>query len=146
MITATIQQAEQFRVDLETWLPDQDVVLFPPMEYLPFEVMAHSPEVVSQRLAVLERLAKGENLIVVAPAAALYRSLTPHAVFPAVTAHADARDGDRPRCAWLRASRGRVTSASTWWSPRGTSRVRGEIVDFFPSGQRVPPPGGLLGR
>ena len=81
VITATIQQAEQFRADLETWLPDQDVVLFPPMEYLPFEVMAHSPEVVSQRLAVLERLAKGENLIVVAAAAALYRSLTPHAVF-----------------------------------------------------------------
>ncbi|OTA42305.1 MAG: hypothetical protein A6D92_00205 [Symbiobacterium thermophilum] len=35
VITATIQQAEQFREDLETWLPGQDVALFPPMDTCP---------------------------------------------------------------------------------------------------------------
>ncbi|HWI51267.1 MAG TPA: transcription-repair coupling factor, partial [Symbiobacteriaceae bacterium] len=81
VVTSSMQQAERIREDLTTWLPDADVVAFPPMEYMPFEVVAHSPEVVGQRLYVLERLARGETPIVVAPAAALYRSLTPRSVF-----------------------------------------------------------------
>lgn len=137
VITATIQQAEQFRADLETWLPDQDVVLFPPMEYLPFEVMAHSPEVVSQRLAVLERLAKGENLIVVAPAAALYRSLTPHAVFrqsllTLTPGTAIGRDALLARL--TRQGYERVDMVES----KGHVAVRGEIVDFFPLASEYP--------
>lgn len=81
VVTATIQQAEKFREDLATWLPGQETLLFPPMEYLPFEVVAHSPEVITSRLTVLERLVNGEDLVVVAPAASLFRVLTPHEVF-----------------------------------------------------------------
>ena len=49
IVTSTIQQAERTREDLATWLNSEDVVLFPPMEYLPFEVVAHSPGGVGQR-------------------------------------------------------------------------------------------------
>lgn len=81
VMTSNLQQAERFREDLTTWLPSQEVLLFPPMEYVPFEVVAHSPEVAGQRLQVLERLVRGDNVVVVAPAAALLRALVPREVF-----------------------------------------------------------------
>lgn len=137
VITATIQQAELFRADLETWLPGQDVVLFPPMEYLPFEVVAHSPEVISQRLAVLERLARGENLVVVAPAAALYRCLTPHEVFRRsllTLAPGQAIGRDELVARLTRQGYERVDMVES----KGHVAVRGEIVDFFPLASEYP--------
>ncbi|MEW8979492.1 MAG: transcription-repair coupling factor [Symbiobacterium sp.] len=131
VIAATLQQAVRFRDDLMTWLPAEDVVLFPPMEYLPFEVVAHSPEVVGQRLAVLERLARGENLIVVAPAAALYRSLTPRAVFQsALLTLAPGLRIERDELVARLARQGyeRVDMVES----KGHMAVRGEIVDLFP--------------
>ncbi|BAD42217.1 transcription-repair coupling factor [Symbiobacterium thermophilum] len=137
VITATIQQAEQFREDLETWLPGQDVALFPPMEYLPFEVMAHSPEVIGQRLSVLERLARGESLIVVAPAAALYRGLTPSAVFrrSLLTLRPGQAIGrDELVARLVRQGYERVDMVES----KGHVAVRGEIVDLFPLAAEYP--------
>lgn len=81
IITSTLQQAERIREDLSTWLPGQTPLLFPPMEHLPYDVMAHSPEVAGQRLGVLERLTTGQDAVVVAPVGALLRALIPQAVF-----------------------------------------------------------------
>jgi transcription-repair coupling factor (superfamily II helicase) len=131
VVTSTIQQAERAREDLATWLPDQEVVLFPPMEYLPFEVVAHSPEVVGQRLYVLERLCRGENLVVVAPATALYRSLTPHKVFAGslLNLKADEEVGrDELVARLVRQGYERVDMVES----KGHLAVRGEIVDVFP--------------
>ncbi|MFZ5822744.1 MAG: transcription-repair coupling factor [Bacillota bacterium] len=131
VITATLQQAERFRDDLSTWLPEQDVVLFPPMEYFPFEVVAHSPEVVGQRLYVLERLARGEDPIVVAPANALYRSLTPHEVFQdalLTLKPGTAIERDELVRRLVRQGYERVDMVES----KGHVAVRGEIVDLFP--------------
>jgi len=131
VITASIQQAERFREDLLTWLPGREAALFPPIEYMPFEVVAHSPEVVGQRLAVLERLARGEDLIVVAPAAALYRSLTPHAVFQGalLTLSPGMRiERDDLLARLVRQGYERVDMVES----KGHVAVRGEILDLFP--------------
>lgn len=131
VITATIQQAERFREDLATWLPGREVALFPPIEYMPFEVVAHSPEVVGQRLAVLERLARGEDLMVVAPAAALYRSLTPHAVFQRalLTLSPGMRiERDDLLARLVRQGYERVDMVES----KGHVAVRGEILDLYP--------------
>ncbi|HYG57128.1 MAG TPA: CarD family transcriptional regulator, partial [Symbiobacteriaceae bacterium] len=137
VVTSTIQQAERMREDLGTWLPGQEAVVFPPMEYMPFEVVAHSPEVVGQRLSVLERLAQGETPVVVAPAAALYRSLTPHEVFqrsllrlkPNMTMERDELVGRLVRQGYERVDM--VES-------KGHVAVRGEIVDVFPLAGEYP--------
>jgi transcription-repair coupling factor (superfamily II helicase) len=131
IITSTVQQAERTREDLATWLNDEDVVLFPPMEYMPFEVVAHSPEVVGQRLYVMERLARGENLVVVAPATALYRSLTPRKVFgeALLRLKADQPIGrDELLARLVRQGYERVDMVEG----KGHVAVRGEIVDVFP--------------
>ena len=80
-VTATAQGAERVREDLRTWLDGHPVQVFPALELLPFEVVAHSPEVMAQRLGVLERLARGEEPIVVAPVSALLRALPPAELF-----------------------------------------------------------------
>jgi transcription-repair coupling factor (superfamily II helicase) len=137
IITSTIAQAERLREDMSTWLPEQEAVLFPPMEYLPFEVVAHSPEVVSGRLYVLERLIKGDNLVVVAPVAALYRSLTPHEIFRESlislrSGQAVGRDDLVRRL--VRQGYERVDMVEG----KGHLAVRGEIVDLFPLASDYP--------
>lgn len=137
VVTSTIAQAERFREDLATWLPGHEAVVFPPMEYLPFEVVAHSPEVVGQRLYVLERLSRGDNLIVLAPANALYRSLTPHEVFRQALLslkpeQSIGRDELLERL--VRQGYERVDMVEG----KGQVAVRGEIVDVFPLASDYP--------
>jgi transcription-repair coupling factor (superfamily II helicase) len=137
VVTSTIGQAERIREDLNTWLPGEDVVVFPPMEYMPFEVVAHSPEVVGQRLYVLERLSRGENLVVVAPAAALYRSLTPHSVFRTALVELRAEQAlerDDLVGRLVRQGYERVDMVES----KGHVAVRGEIVDVFPLSSDYP--------
>lgn len=137
VITANLQQAERFREDLATWLPGQDVLLFPPMEYVPFEVVAHSPEVAGQRLQVLERLARGENLVVVAPAAALLRALVPRDVFAACQTpirlghplNLDALVADLARRGYERVE---------MVEGRGQFARRGDILDVWPLSAEYP--------
>ncbi|HWI62114.1 MAG TPA: transcription-repair coupling factor, partial [Symbiobacteriaceae bacterium] len=137
VVTSSMGQAERIREDLTTWLPEADVVSFPPMEYMPFEVVAHSPEVVGQRLYVLERLARGETPIIVAPAAALYRSLTPRQVFAGAlltlkSGLALGRDALVARL--VRQGYERVDMVES----KGHVAVRGEIVDVFPLSSDYP--------
>ncbi|HLN64900.1 MAG TPA: transcription-repair coupling factor [Symbiobacteriaceae bacterium] len=137
VVTASIAQAERIREDLNTWLPEEDVVVFPPMEYLPFEVVAHSPEVVGQRLYVLERLARGDSPVVVAPATALYRSLTPHEVFKKALLDLRAEqnlDRDDLVGRLVRQGYERVDMVES----KGHIAVRGEIVDVFPLSSDFP--------
>lgn len=137
VITSSIQQAERLREDLATWMPEQEILLFPPMEYLPFEVMAHSPEVMGQRLFVLERLAQGTRPVVVAPAQALYRSLTPHGEFHAALMML--RPGqevgrDELLARLIRQGYERVDMVES----KGHVAVRGEIMDVFPLSGEYP--------
>jgi len=137
IITNTIAQAERVREDMVTWLPGHESVVFPSMEYMPFEVVAHSPEVVGQRLYVLERLSRGDNLIVVAPAAALFRALTPKSVFADSLLRLRveqniARDDLVQRL--VRQGYERVEMVES----KGHIAVRGEIVDVFPLASETP--------
>lgn len=77
VVTAHIDGAQKVVTDLSTFLPDEQVLLFPPANPLPFGVVAQSPEVVGQRLAVLEHLYLGKPGIVVTPIESLAQKLVP---------------------------------------------------------------------
>ena len=66
--------------DLVLFYPDK-VVLFPPRENFFYRVEAHSLENAGLRLHVMEQLALGKELIVVASIDALLSSLTPFEIF-----------------------------------------------------------------
>lgn len=78
---------ERIAEDLRTFLPDWEVLSWPANPYLPYEVIARSPDIASQRLAVLRRLERGnlERVCLVATAEAMVGRLTPADVFRAAT-------------------------------------------------------------
>ena len=85
--------AQRLADDLETLLPERRLALFPANPYLPYEVIAKSPEATIQRLAVLRHLLAGEDLIVVATTESLIGRLTPPEVFR--RAYREVRQGQR---------------------------------------------------
>ncbi|NLI93912.1 MAG: transcription-repair coupling factor [Peptococcaceae bacterium] len=80
IITYSDEQAQKWVNDLQTWLPEKDVMLFPSTEWLPFEVLSRSQETTADRIKVLSSLIKDNKdasggLIVVAPIQAVIRKL-----------------------------------------------------------------------
>ncbi|SHF39204.1 transcription-repair coupling factor [Desulforamulus putei DSM 12395] len=67
--------------DLTSLLPEMQVQLFPAWQLLPYQVLAHSNEVLAQRLRVLDKLTTGEPVLVVTSVEALLRRLAPPEVF-----------------------------------------------------------------
>lgn len=84
VITEGLPQAQQAAEQLEAFLGDQ-VAVFPPLEVLPYEIIAYSPELLGQRLSVLARLRQCELRAVVTTAGALLRRLLPVRVFDSAT-------------------------------------------------------------
>lgn len=131
VLTASAQAAERVRDDLATWLPGRDILIFPQLELAPFDILAHSPEVAAQRLAVLQRLAAGERPIVVAPVAALRRALVPPEAFAAACLtcrSGDRVDLDRLLQQLVELGYERVEMVEG----RGQFSLRGGILDVFP--------------
>lgn len=79
-ITYNEMQANRVLDDLKFFFPEK-IVLFPTREIMLYNAAAHSHEVMGQRLSVLERLAAGEKLIVVASIDALMIPNMPIDVF-----------------------------------------------------------------
>lgn len=137
IVTASLGQAERLALDLETFLPGEPVFVFPALEVLPFEIIAHSPEVLGQRLAAVESLLKGERPLIVAPLAALLRRVVP---FGELTSRSfTVRTGDRlnlERVVQTLVELGyeRVGLIET----RGQFSVRGGILDVFPLAGQAP--------
>ncbi|MFC8150124.1 transcription-repair coupling factor [Bacillus paralicheniformis] len=77
LITHNLYQAQKITDDLTGLIKDQPVLLYPVNELISSEIAVASPELRSQRLDVLNRLASGETPIVIAPAAAVRRMLPP---------------------------------------------------------------------
>ncbi|KLU62053.1 transcription-repair-coupling factor [Peptococcaceae bacterium CEB3] len=77
ILTYSEEQARKWQRDLRTWLPYEEILLFPPTEWLPFEVLGRSREITAERIRVLDRLAEDNTLTVVAPVLAVERRLFP---------------------------------------------------------------------
>jgi transcription-repair coupling factor (superfamily II helicase) len=85
--------AQRLADDLDTLATGRHVAVFPASPYLPYEVIAQSPEITTQRLAVLRRLLDGDDLVVVATTESLLGRLTPAEIFR--RAHREVSKGDR---------------------------------------------------
>ncbi len=67
VVTHNLYQAQKIYEDLVSLLGEKDVWLYPVNELIASEVGVASPELKAQRIEVLNRLAAGENGIIVAP-------------------------------------------------------------------------------
>ncbi|WP_238442444.1 transcription-repair coupling factor [Desulfofalx alkaliphila] len=77
VITPTETEANTLVDDLKALLPGRRVVTYPVWQPMPVEVLSRSVDVISQRLEVLELLAKDHNPVVVAPVESVMRRLVP---------------------------------------------------------------------
>ncbi|WP_236006096.1 transcription-repair coupling factor [Paradesulfitobacterium ferrireducens] len=77
ILTFSDEQAQKWVNDLRTWLPHEDVLLFPATEWLPFELLGRSRETTAMRIAVLKQLAYDNHCTVVSPILAVERRLFP---------------------------------------------------------------------
>lgn len=79
IVTYSDEQANKWVSDLQTWLPDKNILLFPVTEWLPFEVLGRSNETTAERIKVLSMLCTGRvpfsDTIIVAPVQSLVRKL-----------------------------------------------------------------------
>ena len=78
VLTADMPRAEKIYEEVKSFLPAEDVFLFPAKDFFyTGEVLTRSKEIPQQRIKVLERLALGEKILVVAPVAAILNKLIP---------------------------------------------------------------------
>ena len=131
IVTPGEREAGTMVEELMELLPGAAVRQFPVLQLLPYQVLAQSKEVVSQRLQVLEGLSRGERVVVVAPVEALLRRLVPPEVFRSGVISLDV--GGRVD---LKELLGRLLDLGyervDLVEARGQYALRGGILDVFP--------------
>lgn len=75
IITENITKVEAIQTNLQAYLNEDKVVIFPALSNLPFNYYDFNSEALASRINTLARLANGEKLIVVADASGLARKI-----------------------------------------------------------------------
>lgn len=117
--------------DLTSLLPGTQVQPFPVWQLLPYQVLAHSNEVLAQRLRVLEKITAGESMVVVTSVEALLRRLAPPEVFRSASLELSLGqrvDLDQFRMELVKMGYERVELVEG----RGQFSNRGGIIDIYP--------------
>lgn len=131
IVTHSMSQAEVLVEDLREFLPDETVLLFPERELSVVDVIAYSPEVVADRLRVLQRLVTGEPTIIVATIASVTQPVTTPSQFQrAMLEYEVGKEINLSEHVEKLVESGyeRVDPVDN----RGQFSVRGGIVDIFP--------------
>ncbi len=137
VIVADPLSAQRLTEEIPWFAPGLRVALLPDWETLPYDHFSPHQDLVSERLATLYRISRGDcDVLVVAATTALYR-LPPPAYLAAFTfflAQGEELDVDRLRGQLALAGYTHVTQVV---SP-GEFSIRGGLIDLFPMGSAVP--------
>jgi transcription-repair coupling factor (superfamily II helicase) len=137
VVTSNVVEAEKIVEECETWLGRGAARLFPPLEVLPYEVVARSDELEAGRIAVLEHLAAGGGLLLVAPVGSLLRRVVPPSVMAGSCVNLEVGQQIPP------AELAEVLVANGYErfelaEARGQCAARGGIVDVYPRSRETP--------
>jgi transcription-repair coupling factor (superfamily II helicase) len=137
VITGDPHTAQRLTQEISWFAPGLRVVLFPDWETLPYDHFSPHQDLVSERLATLYRVSRGEcDVVVVAATTALYRlaPLSYLAAFTFFLQQGERLDVERLRAQLALAGYAHVTQVV---SP-GEFSVRGGLIDLFPMGSSLP--------
>lgn len=129
-------QADKFYNDFRFFFP-KETVSFPQRELMLYNAAAHSQDLISQRLRVLEGLIRGEKLVIVASIDALMTPLMPVKVFKdSILELAEGQEHSLARLAERAVDLGyeRVDTVEG----KGQFSQRGSIFDIFPPSSEKP--------
>ncbi len=138
LINPRIHEAEQLHEDLQSFCPDslnEAIDFFPSLEVLPYEENPPSDELIGQRFAILERLSKGERLVLITSLSAIiYRISSPKDILTIKVLINDTLSRDTLLEDLVLIGYERVSLTCD----RGNFSCRGGIVDVFPISAEYP--------
>src|SRR5437899_7598438 len=137
VVTADALAAQRLSDEIPWFAPGLEVALLPDWETLPYDPFSPHHDLVSERLATLYRVSRGEcDVLVVAATTALYR-LAPPSYLAAFTFFL--KQGTRLDATALRAqlSLAGYQHVTQVVSP-GEFSIRGGLIDLFPMGSPLP--------
>lgn len=132
IITADQGRAEKIYGDLSSFLPAEELFLFPGRDFFfSDEILTHSKELLEQRLTVLERIYTKEQVVVIAPLASLLTRMVPFDLWKRYIFRLHIGQAiNRERLICLLVEQGYERSPMI--DRKGQFSVRGEIIDIFP--------------
>ncbi len=132
VLTANMSRAEKIYEEVGSFLPEEEIYLFPARDFFyAGEVLTTSKEIPQQRIKVLERLALGTKILVIAPVAAVLGRLIP----PGYWKGSCQRLQPGTRIEWKAFLAGMIElgyERTDLVETVGTFSVRGDIIDIFP--------------
>ncbi|MEN6567324.1 MAG: transcription-repair coupling factor [Veillonellales bacterium] len=137
IITGGQENLEQLRGDLATLLPEIPVLDFPAVDIVTFTAVAKSVELAAQRMDVLGRMARGEQIVVLATAEAAIQKVLPREEFERsrISLHAAGMlEREQLLAALTSFGYERVDQVDGL----GQFSVRGGIIDIYPVNRQQP--------
>jgi transcription-repair coupling factor (superfamily II helicase) len=140
IITEDHQTADQLMAELAFFLPEksqQELMLFPDWETLPYDQFSPHQDLISERLSTLSRLPQSPQAIVLAATSTLMHRLCPPSF---LTKHGLVLEENQDLD--LHAFRERLQEAGYQLVNKvlehGEFALRGSIIDLYPMGSRLP--------
>jgi len=137
VVCADALAAQRLAVEMPWFAPALKVAVLPDWETLPYDHFSPHQDLVSERLATLYRMSRGDcDVVIVAATTALYRFAPPSylAAFTFFIEQGETLDVDRLRSQLALAGYQHVTQVV---SP-GEFGIRGGLIDLFPMGSPLP--------
>jgi transcription-repair coupling factor (superfamily II helicase) len=137
VVCADALAAQRLAAEISWFAPALKVVSLPDWETLPYDHFSPHQDLVSERLATLYRMSRGDcDVVIVAATTALYRFAPPSylAAFTFFIEQGETLDVDRLRSQLALAGYQHVTQVV---SP-GEFGIRGGLIDLFPMGSPLP--------
>ncbi|MFZ5650588.1 MAG: transcription-repair coupling factor [Bacillota bacterium] len=131
VLTPGDQDAAVMVDDLSNLLPGRKIICFPALQLLPYQILAAGREPMEARLRVMEALAGGEPVVVVATLESFIRRLTPPDIFFAGSINLSVGDVIKPEDL-KRQLVNMGFECCEMVEGRGQFSARGGIVDVFP--------------
>ncbi len=137
VVCASAWDAHRLTEELRWFDPELRVCVFPDWETLPYDTFSPHPDLISERLATLYQISRGEfDIAVVALSTALYR-LAPPAFLAAHTFFLKQKDTLDEAAFRAQMALGGYTHVNQVFAP-GEFSIRGGLIDLFPMGSALP--------
>ena len=137
IFTAEPADTQRLADELPFFAPDLRVAVFPDWETLPYDTFSPHQDLISERLATLWRIQRGDVDVVLMPASTALVRLAPPAFMAGYTFHFTQKQRLDEAALKAQLTLAGYTHVSQVVSP-GEYAVRGGLIDLFPMGAPVP--------
>lgn len=137
IVSAEPADTQRLEGELAFFAPELRIAVFPDWETLPYDTFSPHQDLISERLATLWRIQRGEVDVVLLPASTALVRLAPPSFLAAYTFNFRQKEKLNEAALKAQLTLAGYTHVSQVVSP-GEYAVRGGLIDLFPMGSLVP--------